>query len=374
MFLFVLSLCFCLVNSRNCVCRAKNDILINEIPEVIETPEVTGNGKNFIVLNSCSFDISIGMTGSDNGPSDGECPKYQEYNENGRCFWSLDTPDTLKSGEDYLIELNSDNDHIVSGNIWGTKPELMKESCPEGGCPSWVGPIGSITKAEFTISRDKTDYIDVSIIEGANIPMKMYANDASVDSEDRYDCGVAGTGSWDFQPGKELQKYVTIVTSETEETCDITSDCSESLVCGASFKNRPPVYGLCGKFNGYASAHMNCIAGSTGPPFFCESEKNVISCQEDYSLSGYNSPVGTTVCGCPDWEKDFSIDAPPVAPCVTSDKRWEEKSLPFLVFLKKKCPLCYVFAYDDMASTVTCGRAKSYTIEFCPDETEKAFF
>ena len=414
---FVLLGGYPLVYSRNCVCRGKdefNDVLkgkrnpdtagipvtditvpypeIQKTPETekpeTEKPETPGvprfsidinpgkvSSKELVVKNSCSFDISVGMTGSDNGPSEGEeCPEYQKYNGNGRCFWYLNTPDLLKPKEDWSVKLNTKGDHLISGTIWGTKADLMKESCPSGKCESWIGPVGAITKAEFTLSRSKTDFMDVSIIEGANIPMNMYPNDSDVDPEDRYDCGIPGTGSWDFQPGNDLEKYVTMVTNvENAESCEIKDDCPGNLVCGSSFSTRPPIHGICGDFQGVSTAHFNCIAGSSSAPFFCESESEPISCQGIYSASGYNSPIGSTVCGCPDWES-LGIDAPPVAPCTTSDKRWEEKSLPFLIFLKKACPLCYSFAYDDMSSTVVCERSKKYTIEFCPDDTEKIFF
>ena len=427
-FTFFVILCgYSLAYSRNCVCRGKdefNDVLkgkknfektprvpdipdirvpvvpivpetpetpetpvtpeTSETPETPETPGVprisidSSTSKELVVKNSCSFDISVGMTGSDNGPSEGEkCPDSQKYNGNGRCFWYLDTPDLLEPGEDWSVKLNAKGDHLISGTVWGTKAELMKESCPSGKCESWVGPAGAITKAEFTLSRSKTDFMDVSIIEGSNIPMNMYPNDADVDPEDRYDCGISGTGSWDFQPGNDLEKYVTMVTNvenvEKVESCEVRDDCSGDLVCGSSFNTRPPIHGICGEFQGVSTAHMNCIAGASSAPFFCESESEPISCQGQYSGSGYNSPVGSTVCGCPDWES-LGIDAPPVAPCTTSDKRWEEKSLPFLIFLKKACPLCYSFAYDDMSSTVVCERSKSYTVEFCPGDTEKIFF
>ena len=135
----------------------------------------------------------------------------------------------------------------------------------------------------------------------------------------------------------------------------------------------PPNYGVCGTFNGYASAHVSCMSGSTGAPFFCEDNSDVISCMKDYNLSGYNQPPGTVVCGCTDWE-ELGIDAPTHVPCETTDKNWEEKSLPFLKFLKKGCPLSFVFAYDDFTGVVTCSTATKYTIEFCPNDSEKNFF
>lgn len=340
--------------------------------------EIEGGSKRVIIKNSCSFDVEVGVTGSaeesPNGSPNGNgsvCPRNQIDNGNGVCFWDLEPPDVLKSGKDWYVDLTSDTDHLISGNVWGVREGFMKDVCPSGKCDPWVGPKGGITKAEFTLSKDGTDYFDVSIIEGVNLPISMYPMDGTPDPEDRYTCGVAGGCTWDFDPGPDLEKYVTLV-NDPGGVCDTSADC-DNLVCGATFDTSPPTYGVCGEFNGYASAHLSCIAGSIGPPFFCESNHEVISCMGDYSLSGYNQPVGTKVCGCPDWES-MGIDAPPIAACSTSDKDWEEKSLPFLIFLKQGCPMAYEFAYSDMTSTVICSTAKVYTIEFCPDDAEGSFF
>lgn len=115
------------------------------------------------------------------------------------------------------------------------------------------------------------------------------------------------------------------------------------------------------------------MSGASGPPFFCEDNRDVISCMGDYNLSGYNQPPGTKVCGCPGWES-LGIDAPTTQPCVATDKNWEEKSLPFLKFLKKGCPVAYSYAFDDFTSTMTCSTATKYRIEFCPGDSEKNFF
>lgn len=392
---------FPLVQSRNCQCRSKRiEKAFNErnpkaadqsivVPEeegptvqIVEhevvdvSPEPQPTKKRFEIVNSCSFEVQLGVTGSDKGPSkNGSCADNQKDNGHGRCFWYFeDYPESLRPGEKWRIDLGSDDDHIFSGNVWGVKTGMMKGACPSGICLPWVGPRGAVTKAEFTLSKNGLDYYDVSIIEGANLPVAMYPSTVAADPNDRYMCGIAGGCAWDFNPELDLQKYVTqVIDAQLEATCVKDSDCTSGQVCGATFDTRPPTYGVCGTFTGYASAHVNCLSGSTGAPFFCEDNSNVISCMGDYNLSGYNQPPGTKVCGCPDWES-MGIDAPTHSPCETTDKNWEQRSLPFLKFLKRGCPLVYVFAFDDLTSTATCDTSRAYTIEFCPNDSENNFF
>ena len=375
------------VSSRNCQCRAKQaDVNLTgnqrsskqgfDEPALVITPTFRNDEeKQITVKNSCTFEVEVGSTGSDKGPSkNGVCPENQIDNGNERCFWNLtDFPDKLEVGGEYTINLGSKDDHLFSGNVWGVKKGQMELSCPSGECKPWVGPKGAITKVEFTLSKAGIDYFDTSIIEGVNIPMSMYPADVEPDPNDRYMCGVAGGCSWDFDPEPNLKKYVTNVISVDGTKCEVDSECTSGQVCGASFASRPPDYGVCGIFNGYASAHVSCMSGSTGAPFYCEDNKDVISCMGDYNLSGYNQPPGTKVCGCIDWEL-LGIDAPTHVPCETTDKNWEEKSLPFLKFLKKGCPLSFIFAYDDFTGVVTCSSSRAYTIEFCPNDSENNFF
>ena len=90
--------------------------------------------------------------------------------------------------------------------------------------------------------------------------------------------------------------------------------------------------------------------------------------------SGYTPGLvqGTTVCGCADWES-MGIDAPPKFPCIVSDPMWEDKSLPFLKFIKKGCSNAYVWAFDDSSSLFT-SESQEYTIEFCPEDSEANLF
>lgn len=392
-----LLLLFPLTEGRNCQCRSKpsDEVILNPVNKPLDraqrasrpTVEVSGQvvvdsspkpeptSKHLEIVNSCSFEVELGVTGGDKGPiKNGGCAENQKDNGGGRCFWYLkNIPDILSPGQRFGIDLGSEDDHVFSGNVWGVKDGMMKVACQSGRCLPWVGPQGAVTKAEFTLSKNGLDYYDVSIIEGANLPVAMNPSDVAADPNDIYKCGIAGGCAWDFDPEPDLKKYVTqVIQAQPRTNCEKNSDCTPGHVCGATFDTRPPTYGVCGTFNGYASAHANCLSGSTGAPFFCEDNGDVLSCMGDYNLSGYNQPPGTKVCGCPAWE-ELGIDAPTHVPCETTDKNWEEKSLPFLKFLKKGCPLSYAFAMDDTTSTVTCTSTR-YKIEFCPNDSEKMFF
>lgn len=250
--------------------------------------EIFAKTKNLEIINSCSFEVLLGVTGSDKStlststsPGGLECPENQIHNGNGHCFWYMEgLPESLKSGEKWVFSLESDDDHLFSGNVWGVKRGKMEKSCPSGVCHAWVGPRGAITKAEFTLSKSGTDYYDVSIIEGANIPMAMYPLGLVTNDKDRYDCGIAGGCLWKFDPQANLRKFVTqveLLSTTPGKSCDETSDCEVGERCGSVFDSVPPNYGVCGAFNGYVSAHANCLTGSNGSPFFCKENANVIS-------------------------------------------------------------------------------------------------
>ena len=87
------------VEGRSCQCRAKQDQVIATIPDEqeqddkepslkIEPSFSAKEGKQITVINSCSFEVELGATGSDKGPSNnGVCPDNQIDNGHGRCFW-----------------------------------------------------------------------------------------------------------------------------------------------------------------------------------------------------------------------------------------------------------------------------------------------
>ena len=55
--------------------------------------------------------------------------------------------------------------------IMGTIPQEKFN----GYCQTFTGPVGPITIAKFTLQNDVTNFYDVTIIGGANLPMHGYA-------------------------------------------------------------------------------------------------------------------------------------------------------------------------------------------------------
>lgn len=342
--------------------------------------------KRLGFLNSCSFPVALGFTGSDKQAQivDGKCiGENLIVNDRGdRCFFYLkDMPKTLESAESWFIDLTSvtpGDDHIMSANSWACRVDQMESHCPMGSCPPWVGPRAGLTKAEFTLSTTKSDFYDISNIEAISIPTTMYPADVEQNLNDYYENGFPGSGvcEWELDIPSNLEKYMTWIIDPTGQSCETRDDCPQGERCGVTFSTSPPTFGQCGTFNGIASAHLLCISGVQNNLLDCERYGDAISCMGEYSRnSGYTPGVqeGATVCGCPDWES-MGINAPPKFPCMVSDEMWTEKSLPFLKVLKDVCPNSYVFAYDDATSTFTSDDAKEYVIEFCPGDSETNFF
>lgn len=105
------------------------------------------------------------------------------------CYWDLppevsgNTDRELGTGESFRYELyETEGDVRWSGTIWASTGCDKVDGCATGVCvsptteyvcPSYVGPGGPTTKAEFTLSDGWKDYYDVSMIDGVNLPMMI---------------------------------------------------------------------------------------------------------------------------------------------------------------------------------------------------------
>ena len=380
--LFALSACVTAgtgQGSTECICSSSSS-------SSSSTPPTLANNRDarFVAIkNSCSFDLDIGFTGGFAGSS-GPCEKNQvEDTSSGRCFWNLwgdgDTELStfyLESGRELATAIEH-GDHngtvIFSGNVWGTR--RLEDACPEDSCNAWTGPIGGLTKAEFTFlaGNESADFIDVSLVDGgASLPVSMRPEGFEKSGLENAKFEFPGDCAWEFNPGEKNQFLVEV--ADAHGSCDEHDDCFGHDVCGVSFSDDQPRYGTCGKHVGWSNALANCMQGSTSPEFECDKYFDVYACRGEWGGSGYTPGLGAAphVCGCTSYPDIGGLSH--AFPCVNHDRVWEEVALPWIRYLKKGCPSTFTYPYDDSANSLFTFRATSYIIEMCPGESEKTFF
>jgi len=334
--------------------------------------------------------------------SDNDCIQGSScLDANKLCYWNVPTPSTNSfriptqtSAELEFPYLENSHDVHWSGNIGfcsnGTCGPVSEEQCGREGCSVFAGPINT---AEFTFSKSGTDFYDVSIIAGLNVPM-LFApklTTATYSSDHPYQCGVPGAtsnsngqwqSSWKFDAPSVYNNWV----SEGGDDCTSDSHCTNGDICGlSSVVGRTPQLKLtCGKSQGYWSANAVCAQDAEfGAPFHCKQAledgnkglelDNLIRCDSDIP-SCYQPNAPSTCCGCVNWNNEFGADVSPSSTqqCSGSNPTWNELVLPQLKWLKAGCPTCYTYPYDDMSSTFVCSQKDNghnnidYELTLCP--------
>ena len=326
--------------------------------------------RTITVDNNCSFGVNLGFTGGFVGPT--PCAPNQAVFED-RCFWDLDlSTDVLEGGESTSIQIDAPislNDGVIwSGQLYSLQSPYIDEACPTG-CGPGVGAVGTLTLSEFTMLFENLTYYDLSHVHGANIPTSFGPPTASHNS---YRNGVAGGNcSWVFEPPAQYRKYL-IEVKDAHGTCSRDGDCESGQMCGASFVDDTPVYGTCGKLFGYLNAHTNCIAGSQGYPFDCETYHDLFACSGRWSESGYSENVSNSenVCGCIDYA---DMDLESSFPCINSNPLWVDIAYPWVDYIKRACPSSYEFPFSDATSTFT-SDSHAFVLSLCPGDSEKHFY
>lgn len=283
----------------------------------------------------------------------------------------MNIPTYLRAGEESvstILDTDGVDEVIVSGQIYALRSPYMDDVCPDG-CGANQGPSGTVTLSEFTMLAANLTYYDISHVHGANMPTTFGPPGGESET---FRNGVAGGDcSWQFQPPDKFKKYL-IEVKNAHGNCATDADCDYHEACGASFVQEKPVYGTCGDLEGYLNAHTNCIAGSTGFPFYCEKYHDLYACAGKYQESGYSNTVTDSnhVCGCSDY-KDLGI--PSSFPCINTNQLWLDEAYKWIEYVKAGCPNCYSFAYDDSTSTFT-SDSHTFELVFCPGDTEQNFF
>jgi hypothetical protein len=305
----------------------------------------------------------------------------------------------------------------------------------QGVCSLGVGFQQPATQTEPTFITYPTgitpmslpDAYDVTTINGANVPMSMYpTNEPIPTAGNPYTCGAAGfnqnvpaTGSptntigassWQLATNQANVAYRYVVSSTaTPQRCSTDSNCSTGQICGLNYSSESigsttaPGSGflVCGVFGGWFTADEICgtnnnftnainLAGASVENFQCSTPvalghmSDLYQCSGNYAVSCYAS-TSTNCCGCVNWSSQgTTVEVPSntayVANCQAENPSWtgscygiKTEVYDTILYLKRSCPSCYTYPFDDKSSSFTCSNGSTtttntedYTVEFCP--------
>jgi hypothetical protein len=291
-------------------------------------------------------------------------------------------------------------------------------TCPSSPTTPGTGPTyAANTLAEVTYQHNTVDYYDVSIINGANYALAFGPTHGQV-TPNGYECGTPGESSppigvsatqtlsnWVFTPtatsfptplpstDSPASYFAVVETSATTPTpCNVTHPQTACATTGSS----GPVCGwdkskvlsgtstfaasdrICGTFVSWATANQIWGWNNNGdatylnqapfafttnsavnPAFNGQTTISVSDLQLciNNSFSAYTDPAPTNqpavmACGGTNWT---GITTPSVG-YTTEGTAWVPYVLPTITWLKKACPTCYTYPFDDMSSTFTCEK------------------
>lgn len=362
-------------------------------------PSSHGQSRTFNLINYCAeplwFKVTSGAVASSSCGAG--CPLGSTCNSaNGNCYWDVPAPSTGK----FRIDANGGTNSLTfdflsngEGDVWsgniGACADGTCESdaatCEASGCGISGGSPQNL--AEFTLSKAGSDFYDVEVINGFNLPLAVYPLTTQF-TADPYHCGSPGAPmpltdtancTWQFSPPSIYYNWV----ATGGAACASQGDCGSGTTCGLSNNvGQSPRFKLtCGKLLGYWTADQVCgVDGSFGFPFNCSQSLNdgtpntlwnLYACNNGIS-SCYQSGATSSCCGCVNWQ-DHGLHVPNTTQlCNSQNPTWLADVYPGLSWLKAACPSVYTFPYDDMSSTFTCSLMKSgnnilnYDLVWCP--------
>lgn len=386
--------------------------------------------------------------------SDNDCVTGAScYAQNSKCFWNNPIPANqtfqLASGSSNTIripEYKSNGIGVVWSGAFGGRTGCTSGGCisalctsgsenSEGVCSLGVGFQQPATQAESTFityptvsSPTASDAYDVTLINGANVPMAMYpTNEPLPTSGNPYTCGTAGSNqtipaseppgdtigasNWQLYLNQPNLAYRYVVSSASTPTrCSADVDCPASQYCGLNYSSQSigstaapgTGYLICGTFAGWFTADQICGTNNhftnainkedvSVKNFQCDTPitlgtmSNLYQCNGNYAVSCYSSS-SSNCCGCVNWSSQGSIIQVPsntayVSACEGTNSTWtgafsslnQPQVYDDILFLKQSCPSCYAYPFDDKSSSFTCSNASTtsenkedYTIEYCP--------
>lgn len=387
--------------------------------------------------------------------SDSDCVTGAScYAATGKCFWNNPTPTNqsfqLTTGATNTIDIpeyDSTGFGVVWSGAFGGRTGCTTGTCTSGLCTSGsanaqgvcslgVGFQQPATQAEPTFisyptnsgTNAPSDAYDVTVINGANVPMAMYPTSIAVPtSGNPYTCGAAGydqnvpitspagdtigASSWQLYTNQSNVAYRYVVPSSSSATrCAVDTDCPSGQDCGLTYSSQSigsttapgSGYLVCGVFAGWFTADQICGTnnnfttaidknGATVKNFQCTTPialgtmTNLYQCNGNYATSCYNSS-SSNCCGCVNWATQGTTLLVPsntayVANCSGTNSSWtglfsslnQPQVYDTILFLKQSCPSCYAYPFDDKSSSFTCTNGSTstdntvdYTVEFCP--------
>ena len=252
-------------------------------------------------------------------------------------------------------------------------------------------------------------------------------------TKDPYSCSVVGNtqatttlaaSAWNFAPTNNPEDYVWVKYNASPGGCTAGGGGPDGCACSTGHTTCTGTGSKCGiAYNtaGSAGSFLSQICGSdeitstnsetmttfwtayeicavdptssVGTIFQCTTGGGDLAhCTGSYSVSCYTSGAPNTCCGCPGpgtsdlWSTILGVLVPSSSTCASTNTTWQVASLgingapvgpqPYVKWLKKACPTCYTYPYDDPNSTFTCGNGvasapvysntANYLVTFCP--------
>jgi len=344
--------------------------------------------------NHCAADVWISpVTGAaGNCP----CPAGTTCNSaNNICYFNTPTPSRgnwrVPSGQSSTITFPyynwNDNDRSAfwTGNLAfcmsGTACSKAASECDASGCAG-NGPNNLV---EFNLlKKSGPDYYDISNIFGVNVPVSVTPTGVSGTSGKAYNCGSPGSHSplsdlgvsdWNLSPPSPDYQWVS--PASTPQDCSSAANCPSGQTCGVIYTPQGQIKRVCGTLSGYWTPYRVCADQSSTSIFSCSNSalNDLIQCAGSADSSCYQPGASSSCCGCANWQNVFGSNVVPsyTGTCVNSNPSWTSQVQPTLQWLKKACPSCYTYPYDDMSSTFLCGNTDSngfnnqaYAIDLCP--------
>jgi hypothetical protein len=325
---------------------------------------------------------------------DADCaPIGQCSPDNHHCFWQLPTLGAsqleLAQGASATVCFQAPvagQSTQWSGNLWArTGCDASGQGCATGECGSASGqpcPVGHggappVALAEFTLSNQSvanpaSDFYDVSIINGINVPVSMapFPGTFAAHAGDPYSCGSPGAPtaaaplggcSWNVQPtvgGVDETTWVRDVRSGSfARSCGVAVGWwTADQICGTD-----PTFG----------APFDCAATVANHDGSSSTYTNLFACNGAQAQSCYSAGASVDCCGCGTDSAGWPGVLGAGFACSNDNPSWEAHAAPWLLYLKKACPTAYTYPFDDATSTFTCQPGAStppvaYTVTFCP--------